>query len=916
MGLKLDDLNKEQKQAVLLTEGPLLIVAGAGTGKTTVITKKIAFLIEKGLAKPEEILAVTFTEKAAAEMEERVDQLLSIGGYVDLWISTFHSFCEKIIKERGLEIGLPTNFKILDQTAAWLLIRQNLDKFPLDYYKPLGNPTKFIHALINHFSRCKDQGIFPEDYLKYSDSLKTSLIDLPEKSEVERIKELADAYHAYQKLLLDNNFLDFGDLMIYCLKMFKKRKAVLGEYRNKFKYILVDEFQDTNWAQYELVKLLVSPHRDNLTVTADDDQCLPPGAIISVKRGTKKIEDIKRGDLVVTAVGRGYLSYSKVNKVFKRKKKARFLTFRTKKGYRVQVTDNHKMFCFIPSISNKRRYYVYLMKGKDLGWRIGTTNDLAARLRLERSADYILGIKDCKSGEEARYYETLCALKYGIPTSCFKERGGIMKGEYVERLYKEIDVEKNVRKLAKDLKIDINSYHYCLDAVTRGSGRRIKVNFSMCKRRYKSKGAGSNFLTKPLIFHQVSLQTSNKKIVKKLKEKGFRLRKAKKGWSFKFETQNLKKAGEVAEELCEITGGILEASFAVGRTNIATQKSLIIPASNVLKGFCLPVVTKKGVVYDEVVEIINEEKTSVVYDLEVAKTHNFVANGIVVHNSIYKFRGASYNNIVQFRKDFPNLKEISLVKNYRSCQNILDLSYKFITQNNPNRLEWVSGVSKKLKAATGENGIIKHFHFRTLEEEAAGVANKIIEILKKDKDAGLNDFAVLVRANDSAIPFIRALERAEIPYQFLASRGLYSKPVILDIISYFKILDNYRDDLAFYRVLRSPILDMAIEEVMKITHYARMKAKPIYEALTDKVLISQLSPATRRKIDSFLQLLKKQSEEAPKISVSELLINFLEKSGYLKYLLKKGDEKNIDLLNQFYKKVKRLESSSLDLKLR
>ncbi|MFA5349516.1 MAG: UvrD-helicase domain-containing protein, partial [Candidatus Paceibacterota bacterium] len=162
----LEGLNPEQIEAVTFGNGPLLIVAGAGTGKTAVITKRIAYLIEKGLAKSEEILAVTFTDKAAQEMEERVDKTLPFG-YLDLWISTFHSFAQRILEQHGLDIGLPNSFKILDDTAAWLLIRKNLNIFDLDYYKPMGNPTKFISALLDHFSRCKDQGIYPDDYLAY-----------------------------------------------------------------------------------------------------------------------------------------------------------------------------------------------------------------------------------------------------------------------------------------------------------------------------------------------------------------------------------------------------------------------------------------------------------------------------------------------------------------------------------------------------------------------------------------------------------------------------------------------------------------------------------------------------------------------------------------------------------------------------
>lgn len=138
------NLNKQQQEAVKHTDGPLLIVAGAGTGKTTVIAQRLAYLFENKLAKPEEVLVLTFTEKASGEMEERADKVLPIG-YVDLWICTFHAFCERLLRDHALDIGLTSNFKLLNQTDQWVLIRKNLDKFDLEYYRPLGNPTKFMH---------------------------------------------------------------------------------------------------------------------------------------------------------------------------------------------------------------------------------------------------------------------------------------------------------------------------------------------------------------------------------------------------------------------------------------------------------------------------------------------------------------------------------------------------------------------------------------------------------------------------------------------------------------------------------------------------------------------------------------------------------------------------------------------------
>jgi DNA helicase-2/ATP-dependent DNA helicase PcrA len=550
MAVDLSKLNKEQKEAVLHNNDPLLIIAGAGTGKTTVITQRIVNLIEKKLAKPEEILAVTFTEKASFEMEERVDKLLDFG-YLDLWISTFHSFCEKILRENAIDIGLSTDFKILDQTSGWLLARQNLDKFELNYYKALGNPTKFIQALISHFSHCKDQEIYPEDYLQYADDLKTRDDGL-EDQETERIKEIANAYHVYQQILLQNNCLDFGDLINYCLKLFKNRPLILKKYREKFKYILVDEFQDTNWSQYELIKLLSEP-KNNLCVTADDDQ------------------------------------------------------------------------------------------------------------------------------------------------------------------------------------------------------------------------------------------------------------------------------------------------------------------------------------------------------------------------AIYRWRGASFSNILQFSKDFPKAKKVSLIKNYRSSQNILDKAYNFIIQNNPDRLEFVSKINKKLLASKEANeGIIEHIHAKDISQESGQVLKKILEILKKDKTSTYNDFAILVRANDSAIPFTKALDRAGLPYQFLASRGLYSRPIILDIISYFKLLDNYHEGTAVFRILNLPVFSISDADIALMTQYSKKRTKSLFETMQELQLVPGISSKTQEKVAFILSLVKKHSLMAREKSVLEVFLAFLNDTEYLKYLIKNNQTEKIDLLNQFLKRIKTFEESSIE----
>ncbi|MFA5009418.1 MAG: ATP-dependent DNA helicase [Candidatus Paceibacterota bacterium] len=595
--MDLSKLNKEQKQAVKTINGPLLIVAGAGTGKTTVLTNRLAYLVSEENVKPEEILALTFTEKAAHEMEERVEKLLPFG-YYDFWISTFHSFGDRILKNYGLYVGLPTNYKLLNDSGSWILLRKNFNKFNfLKEYRPLGNPTKFIQALVSHFHQCKNEGIYPEHYLEYADSLKLNFdnffvskkktknkkieIDQDEivlkQKEQERINEVALAYHTYQKILLDNSCLDFGDLINYTIDLFKKRPEILKKFRDRFKYIMVDEFQDTNWVQYELIKILAAP-KNNLAVCADDDQ------------------------------------------------------------------------------------------------------------------------------------------------------------------------------------------------------------------------------------------------------------------------------------------------------------------------------------------------------------------------SIFHFQGASFNNVLMFKKDFPESKQIILTENYRSPQNILDLSYNFIQHNNPNRLEFqlneisdlqkkakekginlecFEKISKKLKSNKKEPGQICLLGFQTGDEEITGVINKIWELKEIDLEANFSDFAILVRSNESANSFSRALERANMPYQFISSRGLYTNPLILDVISYLKAILNFYDSSSLYRVLRMLPLDLDAEEVARITQYSDKKGLPVFEAIQDNYLKTKLHAETRIKLEKLVKNLKNHFSLSKEKNVSEIFINLLSDLGYDKKLSEPCEQnlKNWDLLYQFFQKIKNFEESQSDGKL-
>lgn len=531
-------LNLAQTTAVEYIQGPLLIVAGAGTGKTTVITSKIFHLIKAGLAKPEEILALTFNDKAALEVQNRLDSMLDIG-YADIQVSTFHAFCQRILESHAIDIGYSNQFKLLTETAAWLLIRRNLPKFNLDYYRPLGNPMKHVHELLKHFSKCKDELISPEQYLEFAEGTakESGTVNLEEKN---RMTELANVYHVYNQLLLDNARFDFGDLIAYTVKLFQTRPVILKKFQAKYKYILVDEFQDVNWAQYQLVQLLAGDNAQ-LTVVGDDDQ------------------------------------------------------------------------------------------------------------------------------------------------------------------------------------------------------------------------------------------------------------------------------------------------------------------------------------------------------------------------SIYAFRGASVSNILRFKIDFPKAYEVVLNENFRSNQKILDAAYTSIQNNNPDRLEVKLEVNKKLKSARGKGGkeSVVHLHAATLDEEVDSVITEIERLKQIDTKTAWDDFAILVRANNHAEPFLNRLEARGIPYEFLSSSGLYRQPIVLDAVNYLKILENHHESTAVFRLLGLPFLQFKENDLQKLTSTAKKKAITYYEALKRSAeigLSKEGSEIAKKLIAVVHDGMKLSRQEKPSV----VLYGFLEAIGYLQYLTTQEEAGNREVIRQIY----------------
>ncbi len=272
----LQKLTGEQRAAVEHGEGPLLVIAGAGTGKTHVITARIVHLIRSGSARPHEILALTFTEKAAAAMQERVDLNTPIGQN-DAAIRTFHAFGDEVFREFALELGRAGELRVLSPAEQVIFVREHLYELPLHRYRPAADPLRHVRALLDLFSRARDDDISPEAYVAFARGRREVVgsADDPVAAadEADAQEELAAAYAAYTELKRKAGVIDFGDQVALALDLLRERPASARRLQGRYRYVLVDEFQDTNEAQFDLVRRLVEPRR-NLTVVGDDDQSI------------------------------------------------------------------------------------------------------------------------------------------------------------------------------------------------------------------------------------------------------------------------------------------------------------------------------------------------------------------------------------------------------------------------------------------------------------------------------------------------------------------------------------------------------------------------------------------------------------------------------------------------------------------
>jgi DNA helicase II / ATP-dependent DNA helicase PcrA len=869
----LDKLNPQQRQAVTAGAGPVLVLAGPGSGKTRVLTQRVAHLIANEGVRPYQMLAVTFTNKAAREMENRVRAMLGELAADGLWLGTFHAICARLLRREAEHLPFNANFVIFDDDDQTRVVKTALREMNVDEkaYRP-----QSVHAAI---SRAKNELIFPEDYpvTTYRDEV------------VKRI------YKRYQELMQQSNAVDFDDLLLWSAHLLSEFPAVREKYARRFTHVLVDEFQDTNFAQYTLLKHLASVH-GNIFCVGDPDQCFPAGTVISTPNGDRAIETLEAGAQVIAASGRGSVLPSVINHVGQRHFEGKLVKVSTQNGYSFQATPNHIVFARLglqPGL-----HYVYLMYRKDKGYRIGIAShtrsdgispELQIGLRVrgnQENADRIWVLKVCQDRDEAHYWEAFYSFAYGIPTTVFHVRGRRMRmsQEYIDRLYKAINSEENAARLLADLEMDRRYPHY----TPQGTYRNV-VNL-----RYFGDARATK--ESPWHAHRVDLWSSEPKLAEELKALGYNPRiRSRKNWRIGLNRLQYDDIQAAAQKLSQDAGDadIVVGAFLVdkGASPLAPRFSLM-PASHLHPSMIVAVEKDGKIIEDVITKVWREPYNGEVYDLEIDNLHNYLAGGIVVHNSIYRWRGADYRNVQRFEKDFPDAQVILLEQNYRSRQNILDAAMAVIDRN-PHRRR------KNLFTERGAGEKLVYFEASDDYGEAAFVVDTIASLVAS-RTCEPGDCAVMYRTNAQSRLLEEAFLQARLPYRLVGAQRFYGRREVKDIIAYLRLVYNPADEISLERIINVPLRGIGDKTVLTLHTAAHAASMSSGAAVMDLArgdacpLWSQFSARAALPLADFGALLAQWKAESARLTVGELFDRITTDIHYKDYIddhTEEGDER-------------------------
>jgi len=846
---------------VRCVQGPVLILAGAGSGKTTVITRRIAWLIEEAGVSPGSILAVTFTNKAAEEMRERVQRLVHVPAE-QLWVSTFHSFCTRILRREGDRTPVGRDFVIFDPSDQRSLVKQVLAELKLP--EKQFHPKKVLEMISDFKNRCL----------------------LPDEARAEALdpwtRKVMDAYDLYQTGLKNHRACDFDDLLLHTERLFRD-PAIQEVYAQRFKYLLVDEYQDTNRAQYLLVQHLARKHH-NLCVVGDEDQCLVKGTQVLMADGSQRpIEQVRSGDLLCSALGSGQFGVAKVTEVFQRDRRGEGIAISLRSGKRLVSTPEHTHFAGYRLGTSPQMHFVYLMGKRGIGYRLGTSQmytrgqvkpqaGFLQRSRQEH-ADALWVVSTHATENEARAQEAILSLRFQLPTLPFvprkgaSSRGLVHDPDAILRVFQAVDTESGARRLMESFGLDPAIPHQMPQS--RDSLRR-NVNVTLC---------GDHRGASPM--HRISMIGSDPEGRLRLESLGLKVRSAKQqssSWRYESAHKDFKAVLAIADRIRKGFGeAALLLQARLGKVDAiapGTASLPFLPASSLRPGM---VMFDESGGYDIVDRVEAVPLEGPVFDLNIENTHNFIANGLVTHNSIYGWRGADIRNILDFQRDFPEAKEIKLEQNYRSTQKILDAASTVIA-NNSQRLG---------KTLWTERGHGDHLTFKLLDEgrlEAEWVVQRLLEERAMSPQLRM---AVLYRANWQSRQLEEALRAVNLPYKLVGGVKFYERQEVKDLISYLRLVSNPFDLVSFRRAVNAPTRGVGPTTLARIEASIPEGGTPL-EGVAVLLRKGELKGRAQRELGRFVELFQRAAGELEHSGLSALVRWMAVESGYVQSLEEEG----------------------------
>lgn len=775
-------LNAPQQAAVDHVDGPLVIFAGAGSGKTSCVTHRIVSLVNNHGVPPSRVLAVTFTNKAAKELRGRSEALLGKKAE-GLIVGTFHSVCVRILRKYWTFTGRRHDFVIYDESDQEALLKTILrDEEALAKESGRAMPADLkVSTIASAIEKAKRQLITPNDIAE----------DDEDRAIFRRI------WARYEAQLIGCNAFDFADLIVYAMHLAEREDDVGKELRSRWHHVMVDEFQDTDEPQFRLVRALAA--NGNLCVVGDDDQCHPPGVEIQTQRSgeVEPIEDLNDGDVVV-GWDRSALRDGRKVRVGRRHYEGPMHTVKVGK-LEVPMTSNHRLVC---RWADRRSdaCVVYLMWRDGFGFRIGWCQlfnaegalHLGQRARLEKADKvWVIGMFDSRTG--ASVYESIASPKYGIPTITFEPAHGAQ--HMTEASIREVfDTLAEVEEGAGMLSIDLQE---------RGM---------LC-----------------LADHDMD-----------------------------FDLPFYPLPGKSWESM--------------GRTTLFECY-----AANLMPGLmCLPVVKGHGnTEWTPIDEVENDWYDGPVYSLAVERDETYVANGVVVHNCIYTWRGAMPEYIRKFRDFYPNVKVVKLEQNYRSTRRIVDGAAGIIERN-------AEREPKRMHTANAEG---EHVWDVTCEDER-DEALFVAETAKSFIDSGTvpSQVAVLYRSHAQSRAIEEELRGLDIRYKVHGGFKFFDRSEVRDAMSYLRLLVNPRSNVDVIRIINSPPRGIGAKTLGRITDMAASRRCSLYEVLAD----AEKWPIGLREKDGiamFRTLIEGGREAASAGRPAEVVADLLENSGMLKHWL-------------------------------